>query len=144
MTWESAGAWLDGEGTSDFYYDPKGFLHVHITIWQKNKQVSGYKVLEDIKTFIEKEIGIRGAIYPKTKIGLLRLTYTRLAEVHKLAVAILPYLRHPAKIDKIIRLIKEIENYAKTRKRKNYSHISKKQDKNTPTYKHSSPSKHQS
>lgn len=111
MTWDIVGAWIDAEGYADFYYE-NGTLRVEIIISQANKVRSGYKILEEIRNFIKDELGITGAIYPrKRERGVFRLTYHRILDAYKLAVASLPYLRHPKMIRSITRIIMEIEDH---------------------------------
>lgn len=111
LSWDSVTAWFEAEGTFDTIIRPKELV-TRISIAQKDRILSGYKLVEDIRNFIDTQLGTKGHIYeyPETPPTAV---WTAHLDCYKIASEILPYQHHPAKIEQTIRTLKAIEEWKK-------------------------------
>jgi hypothetical protein len=134
MNWFYVGAFIDGEGSASYHYTPEGTLRAMISIGQSDKIRSGHELLTKIKDFIKKELNIQGHIYQsRAEPKLYLLEYTALEDCYILSAAVLPYLKHPEKIEKFTSLIKEIENYTRRTRTETLAQIPLAPPKRKPT-----------
>jgi hypothetical protein len=110
MTWDSVVTWIEAEAHIRKRYQNRK-LQVGIIISQANKVKRGYELLEKIRNFIADQLGIQGRIYSRDNI--YELGYRKTIETYELGVVILPYMRHPAKINAVVEMLREIERHTK-------------------------------
>lgn|GEM_PF-7042584 len=115
LTWDAVAAWFEAEGTFETELYPKTrprMLITRVSIAQKDRKLSGYKLIENIKRFIDTQLGTTGSIYEYPDMPTQAI-WTAHLDCYKIAAEVLPYQHHPAKIDRTIEMLKAIEEWKK-------------------------------
>jgi len=89
VTWDIFGTWVDAEGHISARVTADGRLIVAFVVSQRDRVRDGLKILEDLRDFIERELGIRGHIRYSRVRKLWELRYERTLYVYELCRACL-------------------------------------------------------
>lgn len=111
MNWVYIGAFMNGESSFSTWIEKGKYLKTMIDITQMDKKIGGYNLLNQIKNFIKKELGIEGTL--RAVNNYYHLSYFTHLDCYLLAAAVLPYLHHPKKLEDAERMLKELETYKK-------------------------------
>lgn len=109
LTWEVVTAWFEAEGTFETEIRPKELI-TRISIAQKDRKLSGYKLVENIRNFIDTHLGTTGHIYEYPDMPPQAI-WTAHLDCYKIAAEMLPWQHHPAKIEQTIKMLKAIEEW---------------------------------
>jgi protein-disulfide isomerase len=119
MSWDYLGSFIDAEGsfiTTTRLKDTARVLYTRIGITQKNREIRGYQLLQQIKSFIEKEIpDIKVGFWEDKKRGVVMVYLYGHIDCYRFAAEVLPYLKHEKRIREAIEILYTIEQWKRRR-----------------------------